>query len=541
MTAESTAHPAVHAAPSAALRSALQALLGARYVDDLERRRRYEVPERGEPGQTPAVLLPQDEAELVEILRLCNAHGGALTLSAGRTGLVEAQRPEGEYVLSLEKLKRPLTFTLADGRSLQFAAASDDDTARAALSDWWQAQALPPAALAGATLQVQAGMAVDAVNALLEPLGLMWPMEMGSTSAASVGACIANASAGANAVCYGTAAHLCEAAWGYWGDGRAAGPCAGPQWQAPAADCLAVDSASVDPAWGLIGSQGILGIVTRAALRTYARPAQREAVLLPVPDMPAAMRLLSAAQQAFPGAVEEFEFIGAGALQLVAALQGEAFRLPFASDPQAPYYVLLQLKSVSAEHDLDGGPGGGPGGDPDGDLAGDLYAFLAETLAWPEALIGYAPLPALKKLRHSITEASNARMRVLGGGRLSFDTATPVAVFGAYLAALEAALRPQQIEFIAFGHAGVGGAHLHLLGSATAPVAARATALIDTVFDITQRYGGTFSAEHGIGPKWGAAFQARTPAALRERLAAAKRQYDPRYVLNPRSFAIPRA
>jgi FAD/FMN-containing dehydrogenase len=268
-------------------------------------------------------------------------------------------------------------------------------------------------------------------------------------------------------------------------------------------------------------------VLTRAQLRTYALPAQREAVLLPVAAMPEAMRVLAAARASFPGAVEEFEFIGRQAIELVRRHLGEAFRWPLPGEPDAPYYLLLQVTSCDAQDDL----------------AGRLYAFLAESLQWPEHCIGYAPLPVLKKLRHGITESSNARTRALGGGRLSFDTATPVAVFGDYLAALEQALRSAggDLELVAFGHAGVGGAHLHLIGTREHPVAVRAAQLIGIVFDVTQRFGGTFSAEHGVGPKWGGEFQRRAAPAVREALRLAKQQRDPQRVLNPRSFAIPPA
>jgi FAD/FMN-containing dehydrogenase len=502
---------------------ALRALLGARYIDDRGRLQRYEIPERGEPGHTTCALLPASEAELQQLLRLCNAQGRKLVISAGRTGLVESQRPEGEAVLSLEKLDRPLRFSLADGRTFEFAEGRQIEQAADALAEWWRGLGQPD--LAGARLEVQAGLAVDAVNELLRPLQLMWPMEMGSTSAATVGACVSNASAGANAVSYGTAAHLCDSAWGFWADGSAAGPCRAAAWDAPAPDRLAVDSASVQPAWGLIGSQGLFGVVSRALLRTYPLPAQREAVLLPVPDMPEAMRVLGLARERFPGAIEEFEFMSRQSLELVREHLGAAFRWPFDSAAiDAPFYVLLQVESRDAREDL----------------AGALYELVSERLGFAPERIGYAPLPVLKKLRHSITESSNARMRKLGGGRLSFDTATPVRVFGDYLAALEREVTAAfpGVEVVAFGHAGVGGAHLHLLGSKEQPVKAHAEALVRLVFDITLRYGGTFSAEHGIGPKWGAEFQARAPAALRAALKAEKERRDPQGILNPRSFGL---
>lgn len=510
---------------------ALRALLGARYIDERERLQRYEIPERGEPGHTGCALLPASEAEVQQLLRLCNGLGQKLVLSAGRTGLVESQRPEGEAVLSLEKLDRPLRFALADGRAFDFAPGQKTEEAADLLAQWWRDLGQPD--LADSRIEVQAGVAVDAVNEILRPLNLMWPMEMGSTSAATVGACVANASAGANAVCYGTAAHLCEAAWGFWADGSDAGPCRAEAWQTPPPDRLAVDSASVRTAWGLIGSQGIFGVITRARLRTYPLPVLREAVLLPVRDMPEAMRVLGAARESFPGAIEEFEFMSRASLELVREHLGAAFRWPFESAGagaagaeaiEAPFYVLLQVKSQDAGEDL----------------AGALYDLVNGILGWPPERIGYAPLPVLKKLRHSITESSNARMRKLGGGRLSFDTATPVQVFGDYLAALEkeVSLAFPGVAVVAFGHAGVGGVHLHLLGTRSQPVKTHAEALVRLVFDITLRYDGTFSAEHGIGPKWAAEFQARAPEPLRAALKAEKRRRDPKGILNPRSFGL---
>lgn len=506
----------------------LREAAGARFVDDAERLRRYEIPERGEPGRASGLLIPMSEDEVGALLIAASAEYVPLVIAAGRTGLVEAQRPEGEVVLSLEKLVQPRSFALADGRRFDFTPELDTVEAQAdALAGWWRAQGSPSPV--DATITVEAGMAVDALNALLAPLGAMWPMEMGSSSAASVGGCIANASAGANAVCYGTAAHLARRAWGFAAAGEAVTSEA-PLWTRAAADALAINSA--DPAalqtaaapqdWGLIGTQGVLGVITRAALRVYGIPTQREAALVPVADMPAAMQVLAAAREMFGEDVEEFEFMSAASIELVRALRGDAFRWPLAESTPAPYTLLLQLKSHVA----------------DDDLAGRLYAFLAETLGLHDEQIGYAPLKVLKEIRHSITEASGVRMRARGGGRLSFDTATPVAVFGDYLAELDRALDAAGtgVEFVAFGHAGVGGAHLHLIGSREKPVATQSDALVALVFDITARYGGTFSAEHGVGPKWGAEFRRRAPASVRAALDAAKARHDPRGILNPRSF-----
>jgi FAD/FMN-containing dehydrogenase len=65
-------------------------------------------------------------------------------------------------------------------------------------------------------------------------------------------------------------------------------------------------------------------------------------------------------------------------------------------------------------------------------------------------------------------------------------------------------------------------------------------ALVKLVFDITAGFGGTYSAEHGVGPKWGEEFHRRAPRARIEALHAAKRLRDPAGILNPRSFALDR-
>ena len=489
-------------------------------ITDAERLQPYVVPERGAPGHSQGLLQPQDEAQLQAVLRQASADGVELVLSAGRTGLVEAQRPEGEVVLSLEKLNRPIQL-LAEGFAFQFDAAGRPEQWADALFAAWQHAGAPP--LLAPRLEVQAGMAIDAVNEVLAPLNLMFPLEMGSTAAASAGAAVANASAGANAVCYGTGAHLCDQAWGYWADGREAGPHQGPIWQVPGADQLAIDSSRFDELDSLIGTQGVLGVISRVQLRLVPVPAVREALLLPAPDMPAAMQIFVQARARFGSAIEEFEFLSTAAIDLVAQHQGEEFRFPLA-ERDAPYYVLLQVRSDQA----------------DDDLASPLYELAAEALRLDDEQIGYAPLKALKHIRHSVTESSNAAMRRRGGGRLSFDTATPVAVFGDYLAELTGALKDLDpaLLLVAFGHAGVGGAHLHVLGREAAPVKAHQAAIISTVFDVTQKYGGTFSAEHGIGPKWADEFLARTPAQLVAQMREAKHRCDPAGILSPRSFGL---
>lgn len=470
---------------------ALRHVPNVQYIDGSDQKlMNYVVPERGSAGHTPCVLLPETEEDVGAIIEAANMNGFKVVISAGRTGLVEAQRPEGEAVLSLECLNRIVAVDTVNG-----------------------------------TAEVQAGTTVDTLNRMLSPAGLTFPIEMASISAATIGACVANSSAGSSAVCYGTAAHLCAEASGWWGNAAPAKSHSVPSWQKPGIDQLAINSAHVRPEWGLIGSQGILGVITRLTVRLTALPKQREAALIPVMSMEEATDLFFTARATFGTDIEEFEFISESSMNLVRCSDRAELRLPFEKDPRTPHYLLMQIKSSQAP-EVD-------------DVPARLYAFLHQ-IRIPDSSIGYAPLKALKKIRHSLTELSNQRVRALRGGRLAFDTATPIIHFGKYLDTLHREIKSgfPGYELITFGHAGVGGAHLHVLGTENQPVEGRAAEMTRLVLDITQSHGGTFSAEHGIGSKWGVEFLQRTPRLELAALLAAKSLRDPQNVLNPRCFGL---
>ena len=497
---------------------------GSAFVTDADRLLPYEEPERGTPGRASGAVVARTEDQVQQLLQFANRQGLGVVISAGRTGLVEAQCPRDEMVLSLERLNRPLAFHPPQGEPLIFESGQHLEQCAERLFAQWEASARADWRLA--RLEVEAGMSIDAVNALLEPIGLMFPMALGSSAAATVGACVANASAGANAVCYGTAAQMVHSVDGFWANAEPAHCAARPRPDVMAGAPL-IDSTRIQPANGLIATQGIFGVITRLCLKLAPIPKSREAALIPVKDMPAAMAIFSALTSVFGNDVEEFEFISASCIDALHQAYGHPPRLPFDAPVDAPYFILMQLKSV---HE-------------DDELASRLYEFLSADAGIADEHIGYAPLTALKQIRHGITEASNIRMRQLGGGRLSFDTATAVDRFGDYLQAVGEAVQSlsPELQLLACGHAGVGGAHLHVLGSRAQPVSDFKARLIEQVFDITESFGGTFSAEHGVGPKWAKAFLARRSSRRIEQLIQAKLRHDPNLVLQRRSFGLARA
>ncbi|SPD42799.1 Hydroxyacid dehydrogenase (fragment) [Cupriavidus taiwanensis] len=144
-----------------------------------------------------------------------------------------------------------------------------------------------------------------------------------------------------------------------------------------------------------------------------------------------------------------------------------------------------------------------------------------------------AQLQALWKLREEISEAQRA-----DGPHLKHDVSLPIEQIPAFmesmaarLRALDAAIRP-----FVFGHFGDGNLHYNLSRPAGAPTewaATRGDAVTEAVLDEVMRYGGSISAEHGIGQLKRHAFLAvKDPLELRL-MRELKAVFDPAGIMNP--------
>jgi FAD/FMN-containing dehydrogenase len=124
----------------------------------------------------------------------------------------------------------------------------------------------------------------------------------------------------------------------------------------------------------------------------------------------------------------------------------------------------------------------------------------------------------------------------------SYDIVVPVARLDAFVTALTTAMGVQHaaIQLSLFGHAGVGALHLHAVAEDQDTVDRAREDLDRLVFDLVQEHGGSPWAEHGVGRKWGAEWQRRTPQAVQQEMLAIKRRHDPDNVIGSRLFGFDR-
>ncbi|ACA18813.1 FAD linked oxidase domain protein [Methylobacterium sp. 4-46] len=350
----------------------------------------------------------------------------------------------------------------------------------------------------GLTLTAEAGCVLRTAQDAAAAVNRVLPISFAAEGSAMVGGVVATNAGGLNVVRHGMTRANVLGLEVVLADGSVV---AGLR-------ALRKDNAGYDWKQLFVGSEGTLGVITAAVLRLAARPRHVATALLAVPDPEAALRLFTLAQDELGEAIQAFELISGLSLALVARHGGP--RNPLGP---SPWYVLVEAASSLPA------------------LREAAEAVLGAALEQGDAQDGVLAesgqqAAGLWALREGITEAEAKE-----GRGVKHDVSVPIAAIPAFLAAADRALadklpgaRPN-----AFGHMGDGNIHYNVL--ATADQAGEAVNAV--VHDVVEAFGGSISAEHGIGQYRAAELvRRRTPEeiALARRIKAA---LDPEGLLNP--------
>ncbi|HET6817243.1 MAG TPA: FAD-binding oxidoreductase [Mycobacteriales bacterium] len=266
---------------------------------------------------------------------------------------------------------------------------------------------------------------------------------------------------------------------------------------------LPKDNTGYDVVSLLAGSEGTLGVVTRLRLRLVPLLSGRTVALVAVDGTSAAVDVVRRLRDRMPS-LEAAELFFADGLALVREKAGLA--APFAEEH--PAYVLFEC----AQHD---------------DPTDELLAALEECDGVRDATVASDPRGrhALWAYRESHTEAINA-----AGVPVKLDVAVPLPSLAAAVAELPgtvAAVVPEA-RTILFGHVNEGNLHVNVLGAVDA-----GEAVSDAVLKLVASYGGSISAEHGVGRakrEWLSLSRSPEEIAM---MRAIKNALDPRGLLNP--------
>jgi FAD/FMN-containing dehydrogenase len=425
-------------------------------------------------GNTPMVLRPGSVAEVSAVLKLANETRTAVVPQGGNTGLVGGQIPHhGEIVLSLNRMDK---------------IREVDATSN--------------------TITAEAGVSLGRVRAAAADVDRLYPLLLPSEGTCTVGGNLSTNAGGTTAVSWGVARQQALGLEVVLADGRVLNNL----------NKLKKDNTGYDLKNLFIGAEGTLGVITAASLRLIPRPRSVETAFVGVASPEAALELLGIASEQSGGNITSFELMVRLGIDAVLKHDGGA-RDPL--NDKHPWYVLIEISSQARTG-----------------LRDTMEAILAEGAE--RGLVADATIAdsldqtkAFWRIREMFGEVQRQV-----GGSIKHDISVPVANVPAFIKEANDAVvklipgaRP-----LPFGHLGDGNIHYNIAQPVDADKAAFLERWHDVnavVFDVVLKYGGSISAEHGIGVmKRDLLPTIKDPVAM-ELMRTLKRTLDPNGILNP--------
>jgi len=286
-----------------------------------------------------------------------------------------------------------------------------------------------------------------------------------------------------------------------------------------------VENGELDLARMLVGSEGTLGLITAATLRLFPRPRAGVAAWATCRTLADAVALMRRLRADFDAELVGYEAMNAASLALVER-HFETLRvpLPLSDAGGAPLWsVLIDLASPHEQAALRERA--------EASLAASLDAGETVDIAVPGS---EAQARTLWQLREAIPLAQGVE-----GLNIKHDIAVPLSALADFVDAADAALESvvPGARHITFGHLGDGNLHYNLQApdadEAAEFLARNESAANACVYGVVERFGGTFSAEHGIGRLKRAELAARKPAPALAMMKAIKTALDPDGLFNP--------
>ena len=425
-------------------------------------------------GQSTLLLKPKTAAEVSKIVAICNETRTPIVPQGGNTGLVGGQIPfHGEAILSLARMN-----------------------------------AIREVDVSNASLIAEAGVILDTIHRAAAEAGKYFPLSLAPEGSCTIGGNLSTNAGGVNVLRYGSARALVLGLEVVLADGRVL----------DLLRSLRKDNTGYDLKQLFLGAEGTLGVITAASLKLFPAPVSYETAFVAVRDPQAAVALFVRLEEATGGLLSAFELIPRIGLEFVLA------HIPDTSDPlraSSPWYVLTEATSageVSLESVFQAS------------IAKAIEAGLATDAAIASS---DAQRLALWKLRESVSEAQKPE-----GGSIKHDVSVPVKAVPEFLArgtALVSKMIPG-VRPVPFGHVGDGNIHFNFSvpkGGNSEAFLARWSEVTRAVHDLANEFGGSISAEHGIGVMKREDIVRYKSAAEIDLMRTLKKTLDPNNILNP--------
>ena len=419
-----------------------------------------------QPCRARAVVCPADTDEVAAVMRACHAAGQSVVPFGGLTNLVQgAATSADDIALSFERMD-------------QIEAV--DRTA--------------------ATMTVQAGVTMRAAQERADEGGLYFPVDIGARDNCMLGGNVATNAGGTRVIRYGMIRDSVLGLEAVLADGTVVS----------SMNTMLKNNSGFDLKQLFIGTEGVLGLITRIVFRLQVRPRSHNVALVACNDFGHVVELLAATREALGASLCGFEVMWDSYFNAVVKPEG---RLPSPIAPDYGFYVIIEATGARSDTD-------------------DAAFEEALTVLFDSGLVADGALAKSVTEREAIWAIRHEVEWVVRDAFI-FDVSLPVAAVKEYTDKVSTCIQRDlpDARVVCFGHLGDNNIHISVLCDDADDKTGRR---IDShIYENLRPYGGAISAEHGIGIGKKAWLPISRGDAEIELMKTLKRSLDPKNILNP--------
>lgn len=421
-----------------------------------------------EPLRASCLLAPTSTDEVSAILKICNEHKLNVVTHGGLTNLVGSTKSEDrDVILSLERMNRVIEI---------------NENTR--------------------TATVEAGVILENLQNAVEEVDLLFPLNFGAKGSAQLGGVISTNAGGLRVLKYGMTRQLVLGLEYVLANGTIIS----------SLKTIIKDNSGYDLKQLMIGSEGTLGIITKAVLKLVERPKSRQAAIAGLSDYKNVMNLLKKADAYLSGKLSGFELMWNNTFEQLTAA-GVHVRSPLELDHK--FYVLLESQGNDDQTDRQ-----------------KLEKLLENMLI--EGIVDDAVVASsLSEVEHFFRireDVSNLTDHMKYDQH--FDISLPIPTIDSYIATCYERLEEldQVDEIYAFGHVADGNIHL-MIGKQNDRLNLKKE-IDHIVYEGLTDINGSVSAEHGIGVDKRAYLNISNTTEEIQLMKLLKKTLDPNSILN---------
>lgn len=418
------------------------------------------------PTKALCKVSPSTTEQVSQILQLCHEHHQPVVTQGGLTGCVTgAKSHQQEVILSLEKLNQIIHI---------------DEI--------------------GGTVTVESGVILEVLQQSVLDKQMMFPVDLGARGSCTIGGNIATNAGGINVLRYGMIRNLVLGLEVVLADGTVL----------DLMNQMLKNNTAYDLKQLFIGSEGTLGVVTKAVLKLTPNQNDSNTAMVALSGFNQVQQLLSRAQSELHGTLSAFEVMWG---EYYRAVTVDGHHTPIL-EPDHNFYVQMEITHRNNQQ------------------AQNSFTELLEQ-AFEAEIIEDAAIPKSEQDRRRMWDIrENFESIVAQPTVFMYDISLPVKTMNDYINGLRQSLQDHSADtqLLSFGHIADGNLHLFII-----PGSDKLTHAVsdDLVYTPLKAIGGAISAEHGIGTeKMDALVKYSDPAVLAV-MKSLKQTMDPKGILNP--------